>query len=216
MDPVEKFYNFHSEVVHQSFPQAKIKFKSESRFMKFLNLFISVFNKQFMTNYTTVIGTTVYLPSLAWLKSCSHAWEILAHEYVHMVDRRAYAAFGFELRYLFPQILGALGLLMVLAFVHPLFLLFAFFFLFLAPLPAKWRLKFEINGYAMDAFIRSQQLGFDLKEYAFKIGTLLSGKEYYYPAHDAAIVRNMFLDRYQDLVSQHTAFLKVKEWLEKK
>ena len=43
-------------------PSTKILIKDDSAFMKFLNVFVRVFNKEFMTRYTTTICNRVYIP----------------------------------------------------------------------------------------------------------------------------------------------------------
>ena len=43
----------------------KIKYKNESLFMKVIG-FLLFFNKTFMTNYITTIGSTIYYPSREW------------------------------------------------------------------------------------------------------------------------------------------------------
>ena len=49
-------------------PSAKILVKDDSPFMKFLNFFVRLFNKNFMTVYTTTICNRVYIPRsrLGW------------------------------------------------------------------------------------------------------------------------------------------------------
>ena len=44
------------------YPELKVEFKDESKFMKFLGVLL-FFNKEFMSNYSTTIGNTVYFPS---------------------------------------------------------------------------------------------------------------------------------------------------------
>ena len=47
-------------------PSAVVLIKDDSPFMKFLNVFVGVFNKTFMTTYATTICNRVYIPR-SWL-----------------------------------------------------------------------------------------------------------------------------------------------------
>lgn len=47
-------------------PSAKVLIKDDSPFMKFLNFFVRLFNKTFMTTYATTICNRVYVPR-SWL-----------------------------------------------------------------------------------------------------------------------------------------------------
>lgn len=119
----------------------KIRFKDESKFMKFLG-FLLFFNKNFMTTYTTTIGSTVWFPSREFVKARPDVWKILCHEAVHYEDAKKYKI-GFYLWYLFPQVLTPLALLAVFN------LWFLLFLVCLLPLPAPGRKWAEMRGYAM-------------------------------------------------------------------
>lgn len=131
-------------------PDFEIRFKNESMWMKLLNVFAQIFNKDFMTKYTTTTGSTVYFPSEeALLRGQAMYAETLAHELVHMVERKKEGAVPNFLRYAFPQILAALAVFALFAFWSPWFLLALVFLLALAPLPAPGRREIELNGYTM-------------------------------------------------------------------
>ena len=211
----DKFYLFFEEIIMKDFPKVGLLAKDKSRFMKILGSVIAVFNKEFMKQYVTVLRNTIYFPSKQWLEAdYERAFGILAHEYVHMVDRKQKPPFIFELQYIFPQVLSVFGLLSFLFMIHPLFGLFSLFFLALFPLPSPWRLKYEINGYAMNAWINSRIGGFNLEKFSMHVAELLSGSEYYYPAYSVFLVQEQFVREYAHLPIEHPAFQKVKQWLD--
>ena len=119
------------------------------------------FNKSFMTRYTTTIGNKIYVPNEKYLTS--NKWlaeEIIAHEYVHVVDSKRYGFVRFAFMYLFPQILALLALLAIPAafFMSWVALVFLLFLLLAMPLPAYWRRQFELRGYTMSLFVIANQM----------------------------------------------------------
>jgi hypothetical protein len=126
--------------------RVSIGFKNESRMMRTIGR-LMFFNPTFMTTFTTTIGETVYYPSREYVeRNYFNAWNILAHEVVHISDyRESKPKWLWMLKYGFPQILAVFALLApILWSWWPLLAL-----LFLAPLPAPWRTSAEMRGYAM-------------------------------------------------------------------
>jgi hypothetical protein len=123
----------------------KIKYKDESWEMKVLNYFVKWFNPTFMTNFTTVIGYTVYFTSRTYIKSYPRqAAQTLAHEAVHLLDTQRLGFPIFAFAYLFPQILA------VFALLFPINIYFLLFLLFILPFPAPFRAYLEARAYAID------------------------------------------------------------------
>lgn len=120
-----------------------VRYKSESGLMKVIGA-LMFFNRQFMTHVTTTLGSTVYFPSREYVETDpAIAWDILAHELVHVMDYKRNRLF--MVLYSLPQLLAVLALLAIpLHSWWPLL-----FLLCLAPLPAPWRLNSELRGYAM-------------------------------------------------------------------
>lgn len=142
------------DLCHAEVPGFEIRFKDQSPWMKFLNVFAQIFNKDFMTRYTTTTDTVVYFPTKAELLMHQEMYAgVLAHELVHMKERLATGAAPYFLRYAFPQILAALAVLSIFAIWNLWFLLFLVFLLALAPLPAPGRRDIELNGYTMSLAI---------------------------------------------------------------
>ena len=130
---------------------AEVVAKEDSGFMKFLNVFVGVFNKHFMDRYITTIGNKVYAPK----GKCE--WMTLAHEFVHMSDEYDRYGWMYKPMYLFPQILafGALGAFGAFWNIQLLWCLL--FLVFLAPLPAPGRAHIELRGYGMSLAVRYWQ-----------------------------------------------------------
>ena len=156
-----------------------IKYKDESNFMKLLGT-ILFFNKGFMTHYITTIGNTVYFPNRDFIKNYDDgAIRVLAHEIVHVSQKEKYGMILYSLMYLFPQCLALFALLAFLAFIWLPFLWCLLFLVFLAPIPAPWRKKFELGGYTMSLYmldLRLRELNYpddrileELSVYAMKI-----------------------------------------------
>lgn len=131
-------------------PGFDIKFKTQSPWMKFLNFFAQVFNKSFLTEYITTTGSTVYFPSKKkFLERQEENADVLAHELVHLVERRDEGVFLNFLRYTFPQILAVFSLFAIGAVWSLWFLLALVFLLAIIPIPSPTRRDIEFKGYTM-------------------------------------------------------------------
>lgn len=130
-------------------PKYNIYYKSESLLMKILSK-ILFFNKNFLTSYTTTLGRNIYFTYPNYIKNHPITTQVtLVHELVHVKDYEKYG-FLFFLMYGFPQILAPLSFLLL--FIFPWWVsLLAFLFL-LAPLPAYFRMKFELKAYTFSLY----------------------------------------------------------------
>jgi hypothetical protein len=199
---MQRFYNF-LDILTQSLPGFSLKFKNESTLMKVIGC-LMFFNRAFMTGFITTIGKTVYWPTREKLESRSETStiEVLAHEYQHAkdVDKRPVL---FNFGYLFPQVLAAPGVLMVLAAPVWVTLMllnviswswyllpFLLTLLFLLPLPAPGRMHYELKGYIMSLFSYSkflQEHGYSderrkeiLLKRAVRMNSHFTGPNYYF------------------------------------
>lgn len=137
-----------TEKAKKHFPDLKVKYKNESYFMKFIGKLL-FFNKAFMENYTTTIGSTIYFPSKEFVdKNPIEAKAIFLHELVHVYDAKKINKYLFGFLYLFPQILFLLAIPMM--FFNMWFALP--FLLFLLPLPAYFRMIFEKRAYKVSLY----------------------------------------------------------------
>ena len=89
--------------ISERIPGFKIKFKKDSPLMRALS-YLLFFNKGFMNRYVTTLYPVVYVPDW-WGKYKNMSFSelaIIAHEYVHLRDRRRFG-WIFNLLYHYPQ-----------------------------------------------------------------------------------------------------------------
>jgi hypothetical protein len=145
--------------IRERIPGFAVRYKDESRFMKFLGVLVWIFNRRFMTDYTTTIAPVVYFPSRAWAaENPRHVWKVLAHEYVHLWDWKQGKTW-FTFSYLLPQILALGALAAFGAFWNLWFLTALGCLAFAAPWPAKWRTDWELRGYTMSMAVNHWRHG---------------------------------------------------------
>lgn len=76
-----------SQSIKEDHPSFDVRFKSESKYMKLLDLLSFPFNNRFLDGYTTTIGSTVYFPNREDLERNYGTYaRVLAHEGVHIFD----------------------------------------------------------------------------------------------------------------------------------
>jgi hypothetical protein len=97
--------------IAQEFPTFRVTYKSNSTFIKVLNVLLLIVTvgqaNTFMTDFITTINTTVYVPTSWTTLSVGEKCVILRHERVHMRQVKKYSFFLFILAYLlFPLPLG--------------------------------------------------------------------------------------------------------------
>lgn len=131
------------------FPDLKIKYKDESTFMKLIGKLL-FFNNNFMTAYTTTIGSTIYFPSKTsvQIRPISSITTLL-HELIHVHDAKKISSLLFSFLYLSPQIL-------VLFLIPLLFLNWKIvlpFFLLAAPIPSFFRMYYEKRAYISSLYV---------------------------------------------------------------
>jgi hypothetical protein len=154
----------------------RVKFKDKSFFMKFLGVLL-FFNKRFMTGYITTIGNTVYFPSEErYRKYPDNSFSILAHEYVHLCD----GGFWFSLSFLMPQIFTVFALAAFGAFYNLWFLLALAALVFALPIPAYWRMKWELRGYAMAMALDIWENGIVSESKKESLSARFTGPDYYF------------------------------------
>lgn len=98
-------YNEMLEDLNREFPKFKIVQKSDSVFMKALDLFFRVFTlgkqDKFMTGYLTTILYTVYVPTMWMNESDASKIRALRHERVHMRQIQRHGTLKFIFGYIF-------------------------------------------------------------------------------------------------------------------
>ena len=145
------------------FPAFEVRYKNQSWLMRFLGIVLYLFNRKFMSDYTTTLGPIVYFPDRKFVEdSDARAMRILTHEFVHIWDRSVLGWFKYTIGYMFPQVLALIPLLAMLTlcwFSFPgkqaaMWILGALMLVCLFPWPARWRMLLELRGYTMSAAIR--------------------------------------------------------------
>ena len=134
--------------IKNKFPNFSIVEKQDSLLMRFIGALL-FFNPRFMTVFTTTLGSTIYVPSVAHFETRPISTSItLLHEVIHVNDAQKYNKFIFGFLYLTPQILSL--------FFLPLLLVswkFVFGLLFLTPIPSYFRMKFEKRAYLAQLYV---------------------------------------------------------------
>jgi hypothetical protein len=119
--------------------------KKNSKLMKAVAK-VLFFNKKFMTDYITTIGTTIYWPDAD--KLSGQDFPALFHEAQHVYDFKEMPSW-FVFSYLLPHVLAFFALFSLLALTGSLWwLLFLLFILLLAPVPSRRRTFWEGRGYS--------------------------------------------------------------------
>jgi|GEM_PF-5856283 len=142
MNPTQNYIDAFRRIV-----DFQIKLKSNSRAQKILAFLVRWYIPTYLTNYTTVIGKSIYFPDQRLLDR-PHARFTIAHEVVHLLDQQRLTAPLFVLLYLSPQIF-ALG---VLSFPwlgwHALW-----FLIFALPWPSPGRAYIEARAYGLEMYL---------------------------------------------------------------
>lgn len=135
------------------FPDFQIKYKDESTLMWILSK-ILFFNKNFMTNFTTTIGSTIYFPSKKYedIRPIS-SLIILLHECIHINDAKKINKFLFSFLYLLPVSLCII--LLPLLFIT-WYMVLPLIILSLCPIPAYFRMNFEKRAYLVSLYSNYQ------------------------------------------------------------
>jgi hypothetical protein len=134
----------------------EIRNKRSSTFLRAVGwVFIkSGLSPRFMSHFFTILGNKIYAPiEIIEQMNDVQLLQILMHETIHAFDRKKYGTVLFSAAYLFPQILALFAPVGVLAAIISgnvswLWLLLAL--LFLAPIPAPFRMWFELRANRAD------------------------------------------------------------------
>ena len=161
------------QFVRVHFPDFEVRYKNESWSSKVLAVIAWIFNRRYLTDFTTTRYPRVYFPSRQYIADAPRrAFKILMHEFVHLWDRRV-EGFRHVLGYCFPQICAVALLLFFAAALivgatvdafgpyrwivaGPLLLVAL---ASLAPLPAPFRTRAEIRGYSMNMALNLWRYG---------------------------------------------------------
>lgn len=177
---------------------AKIAYKDKSKLLKFLNVFIRIFNKRFMTEYVNVIGSTVWFPKEADFKNVDKKWLycFMKHELHHVTSTKKKTIPGMILYYGFPQSLfilfvpAAIVCGIILGFCSiPVCILAGLAILSLIPWPAPFRVDEEVAAEVDSELARIEEGVKSGKENLFNN---VCSFEYYNPMYKKEWARKKF------------------------
>lgn len=167
--------------IRKEIPDFRVSYKDTTRdwLIRACAVVVSLFNRGFRDRVTTTLYPVVYFPSKEVVQSNpKHAFLVLAHEYVHLHDAKS-GNVRFSFLYLCPQIFGLLAALSLLSFWDLSWLWCLSFLAFAAPLPAYWRARSELRGYAMSLCVVYWLRGEVPQEYQDSIRDKFTGWHYY-------------------------------------
>ena len=142
------------------FPKLQIKYKDQSWLMRLISKLL-IFNNGFMTEYTTVIGDTIYFPSERFVKYHPVSSSVvLLHELVHLHDQKRVGRIPFTFTYLFPQVLVPICFLLFALISWKVMLPLTIFCML--PIPAFFRMYWEKRAY-LSSFYVLQSIGNRMK-----------------------------------------------------
>lgn len=153
------------KLVCRQIPGFQIRYKNKSWSSKVLGVLVWLFNRRYMTEFTTTRYPRVYFPSQEYVEeNYSRAFKILMHEFVHLWDRRQQGIWH-NISYALPQLLALPFLIALIATAiwlpWPWIVTSgALTLLFASPLPAYWRMKAELRGYTMNMAVNYWRYGF--------------------------------------------------------
>ena len=204
------------QFVRAHFPDFEVRYKNESWSSKVLAVLVWIFNRRYLTDFTTTRYPRVYFPSRQYIADAPRrAFKILMHEFVHLWDRRT-RGLRHLLGYGFPQIMAVAFLLIMAGALVAGALLDAFgpyrwvvagpmlavALVCLAPLPAPFRTRAEMRGYSMSMALNFWRYGSIVSGTRKWIADYFVGWEYY----------RMSRDR-QDVMARLARFeFGLKEW----
>jgi len=206
------------ETVSVNYGNIKILPKSSSKLMKAIGWLFGVtkISPEFITQYITTIGDTVYYPDHMLENSESESESmvrVIAHETMHVADAKWLSKPLFSFLYLFPQSLAALSLLSFLAFWKLSFLWCLLFLLCLAPIPAPFRYLFELRAYRVNVlFARKADKLTDeqMVSYYEWIEKQLCTSLYYWTWPFPSVVRKHLMD---ESCFENEIYRKISNWI---
>jgi len=151
-------------------PKFKVVSKEDSLLHRTIGK-IMFFNPGYMKNFYTTIGYTAATPI-----GIEASYEVIYHEGLHAIQAKKYTRLLFGLAYLLPQILAPL--FVALSFIFSLWLLIPAAVLLL-PLPAYFRMKFELEAYCLSAMIEVWKGKYTDESRNFIINNFI-GENYYF------------------------------------
>jgi len=195
-------------IAKQFAPNYSTTLKSQSRLHRAVGWLLSKLgNPSYMDSFWTTLGSWTARPTSCDQGAVYNEWQVILHEVQHAKDAKAIGSVTFGLIYLFPQIIGILGVLFGLSLCiaiplgAPLWLLWGLFSLvFLAPIPAIGRAILESRGYLVSMAVAFWSGDIDDEEsYLAYMDDMFNGPSYYYMLPFKKISRWYFAGKLKEL-----------------
>jgi len=153
--------------------------------LKIITPIVMLFNKKFNTGFITILFGKMWMPYDFEKTANDERWlSILIHETFHEMDRKKFTTPLFTFMYLFPQGLALLSLLALGAiWGGSAWLWWLLCLLFLAPLPAPFRMWFELRAYRTNIMFGKMIYGYNYVQSNFQkkyIAYNFIGPNYYW------------------------------------
>ena len=192
----------------QFVPNYSTTMKRKSRLHRAVGWLLSKLgNPGYMTDFWTTLGSWTARPTMCESGATDTEWQVVLHEGQHANDSKAIGSVVFGFLYLFPQIIGILGVLfgLVLAVAVPLgaspwLLLSLASLITLLPLPALGRAYLEMRGYTVSLAVSfwNGDLG-DEESFLEWLDEMFNGPSYYYMLPFKNVSRWYFSNKLQEL-----------------
>lgn len=167
--------------IQQRIPGHNVRYKDENFISKLIGVLVWIFNRRYMTSYTTTRFPDVFFPSQSFVEeNWLRAWKILSHEYVHLYDRLTQGVW-FNVRFLSPQIFALLAIAAVMTiWTGPWGLLGLTPLVLALPWPSPGRKNIELRGYMMSMAVNYWRYGSIREQTVEWIAGQFTGSAYYF------------------------------------
>ena len=180
MDSPEARLKLLERKISQQIPRFRVGWKDTTLWQRIIGALV-FFNRSYMIDYVSTFYPVVYWPTEDAYKS--NPWEsfkILSHEYVHLDDARKQRLW-FPFSYIMPHWLVLCASLAVFAIWFSNWWLIALAaLLFGCPIPAVWRMNWELRGYTMSMAIDAWKYGSIQPSTVDWISKQFTGPDYYF------------------------------------
>lgn len=177
----EELYTTLCNTILNRVPAFRVRYKNKSVWQKFIAaVLFFIRGNRYLKDYTTTLGFTVWFPSEAWVQeNYWRAFKVLAHEYVHLLDRKRYPRM-FDLMYAFPLPIALLSLATFGVFFSQWFWLALVPLVALLPWPAFPRANLEMRAYTMGIAINFWRYGSVSQDTRSWLAKIFTGSDYYW------------------------------------
>lgn len=198
----EKLDSFMMNVVWKRDSSVRLYDKQSSALMWTIYYvsFMWIWLPDFFDNSHTTIGKKVYIKRESiLLEDWGSIYRAIRHEFIHILQRDKYG-FLYDFAYVFPQVLAVFSLFAILSIWFGDQWLYALVFLiFLFPIPAYWRMTFEMEGYTQTLLVEYETYGRISESSVRRIAKNFTGTMYFFMWPFGSWVRRRLEDIVDDI-----------------